>query len=73
MRGTDNPDKFFSYREIAERLVPYVKEMNFTRVEFMPVMEYLADPSWGYQITGFYAASSFWNATRFNVFDRRIT
>ena len=58
MRGTDDPDRFFTYREIAERLVPYVKEMNFTHVEFMPVMEYPFDPSWGYQITGFYAASS---------------
>ncbi len=58
MRGTDDPNRFFTYREIAERLVPYVKEMNFTHVEFMPVMEYPFDPSWGYQITGFYAASS---------------
>jgi len=58
MRGTDDPHRFFNYKEIAERLVPYVKEMNFTHVEFMPVMEYPFDPSWGYQITGFYAASS---------------
>ena len=58
MRGTDDPNRFFTYREIAERLVPYVKEMNFTHVEFMPVMEYPFDPIWGYQITGFYAASS---------------
>jgi 1,4-alpha-glucan branching enzyme len=53
MRGTDDPNRFFTYKEIAERLVPYVKEMNFTHVEFMPVMEYPYDPSWGYQITGF--------------------
>ncbi|SEF69060.1 1,4-alpha-glucan branching enzyme [Halpernia humi] len=58
MRGTDEPEKFFSYREIAEKLVPYLKEMNFTHVEFMPVMEFPYDPSWGYQITGFYSANS---------------
>ncbi|UFK97380.1 1,4-alpha-glucan branching protein GlgB [Kaistella faecalis] len=58
MRGVDDPNRFFNYREIAERLVPYLKEMNFTHVEFMPVMEYPYDPSWGYQVTGFFAATS---------------
>ena len=58
MRGTENPKKFFSYREIAERLIPYLKQMEFTHVEFMPVMEHPYEPSWGYQVTGFYAANS---------------
>lgn len=58
MRGADNPTRFFSYGEIAERLVPYIKEMGFTHVEFMPVMEHPYEPSWGYQITGFFAANS---------------
>ncbi len=46
------------YRELAEDLVSYVQEAGFTHVEFMPVMEYPYEPSWGYQITGYYAASS---------------
>ncbi|MCT2406560.1 1,4-alpha-glucan branching protein GlgB [Chryseobacterium antibioticum] len=58
VRQGDAPDKYLNYRDIAEKLVPYAKEMGFTHVEFMPVMEYPYDPSWGYQITGFYAATS---------------
>ncbi|WP_185151261.1 1,4-alpha-glucan branching protein GlgB [Chryseobacterium viscerum] len=58
VREGDYPDRFLNYRDIAEKLVPYIKEMGFTHVEFMPVMEYPYDPSWGYQITGFYAATS---------------
>ncbi|SKB74361.1 1,4-alpha-glucan branching enzyme [Soonwooa buanensis] len=57
-KNKNNPDEFLTYREIASELIPYVKEMGFSHVEFMPVMEYPYDPSWGYQITGFYAASS---------------
>ncbi|WP_430968982.1 1,4-alpha-glucan branching protein GlgB [Spongiimicrobium sp. 2-473A-2-J] len=51
-------DKFMSYVELAEDLVTYVKEMNFTHVEFMPIMEYPYDPSWGYQLTGYFAPTS---------------
>ena len=57
------PDKYDeetynTYDQIRERLVPYVKEMTFTHVEFMPVMEHPFDGSWGYQCTGFFAATS---------------
>ncbi|MEM7185142.1 MAG: 1,4-alpha-glucan branching protein GlgB [Bacteroidota bacterium] len=47
-----------SYQELAKELVAYVKEMNFTHVELMPVMEYPYDPSWGYQLIGYYAPTS---------------
>jgi len=47
-----------SYLELAEELVAYVKDMNFTHVEFMPVMEYPYGPSWGYQIVGYFAPTS---------------
>ncbi|MBB5395421.1 1,4-alpha-glucan branching protein GlgB [Mucilaginibacter sp. AK015] len=56
-RSPESPDEFLSYRQVAESLVPYVKEMGFTHVEFMPLMEHPYYPSWGYQITGFFAAS----------------
>ncbi len=58
LRDSASPEKFLNYRDIAAKLVPYIKYMGFTHVEFMPVMEYPYDPSWGYQITGFFAATS---------------
>lgn len=51
-------DSFNSYKQITELLVPYVKKMGFTHVEMMPVMEYPYDASWGYQGTGYFAATS---------------
>ena len=57
-RDPGNSDRELSYGEIADALVPYVQDMGFTHVEFMPVMQYPYAPSWGYQITGYYAPSS---------------
>ena len=54
----NNPDSYNSYTQLIDLLVPYVKEMGFTHVEFMPVMEHPFDGSWGYQGAGFFAPTS---------------
>jgi len=53
-----SPGESFSYCELAEPLVKYVKEMGFTHIEFLPIAEHAFYPSWGYQVTGFYAPTS---------------
>ena len=57
-RSPEEDNRFLSYREMAAYLVEYVKEMGFTHVEFMPVMEHPFYGSWGYQIVGYFAPSS---------------
>ena len=50
--------KFLTYLELADDLVNYIQETGFTHVEFMPIMEYPYDPSWGYQLVGYFAPTS---------------
>lgn len=57
-RDENNVHGFLNYRELAHRLVKYVKEMGYTHIELLPIMEHACDESWGYQITGYYAPTS---------------
>jgi 1,4-alpha-glucan branching enzyme len=57
-RNPFSPEEFLTYKEIGDALIPYVQELGFTHVEFMPVTEHPFDGSWGYQPTGYFAPTS---------------
>ncbi|WP_395806139.1 1,4-alpha-glucan branching protein GlgB [Daejeonella sp.] len=57
-RSLESPYEFLTYRQMSEILIPYLKETGFTHVEFLPLMEHPYYPSWGYQITGYFAATN---------------
>ena len=58
MRIPEEKDRYLTYDELAARLIPYVRDMGYTHIELLPVMEHPYSGSWGYQVTGFYAPTS---------------
>ena len=57
-RDPAEPERFLTYKELADKLIPYVKHLGFTHIELLPVMEHPLDESWGYQVTAPFSISS---------------
>lgn len=58
MRVPEENNRFLTYKELSEKLIPYVKEMGYTHIELLPITEHPLDASWGYQTIGYYAPTS---------------